>query len=207
VFLLPFLIHLVSPGALGALASSLSPNGGLVQQLNTRAGATGSGRFADIGPGLTMWSKSPLYGIGLGALNATGAHPLLAAAEGTLQGPTSSSSSSQGNVATSTQGQILGQPSVQAPIIFDDQYMNTLVTLGLLGLIGIVWFVWGSLLDLARAAKRVQSDAGDLLAAAAIAVTGFAASMLTYDAFSFVQATIIFFLITALGLRLRALLT
>jgi hypothetical protein len=47
----------------------------------------------------------------------------------------------------------------------------------------------------------------ELIGALAISCAGFGAAMLTYDAFSFVQSTLVFFIVAALGLRARALLT
>lgn len=212
VFLLPVFIHVVAPGALGTLLKSFDPNGGLVNQLNARAGQSGSGRLADVNPGLRMWIKSPLYGIGLGALNATGAHPQLAAAEGTLSGVTSDSTTA-GSTSTST-SDLTGSTAPAdpftpqtAPIIFDDQYMNTLVSIGLLGLIAVVWLIWGSVRDLGRTAKQTRGDPGELLSALTIAAGGFGVSMATFDAFSFVQVTLLFFLVVVLGLRLRAIVT
>jgi hypothetical protein len=159
-----------------------------------------------------MWVKSPLYGIGLGALNATGAHPQLAAAEGTLSGVTADSTtagSSESTTSDLTQTSTPADPftAQQAPIIFDDQYMNTLVSIGLLGLIAVVWLVWGSVRDLGRTAKQTRGDPGELLAALTIAAGGFGVSMATFDAFSFVQVTLLFFLVVVLGLRLRAIVT
>ena len=93
-------------------------------------------------------------------------------------------------------------PKTGAPIIFDDQYLNSLVSIGFLGLLGVLWFVWGAVAP-ARRRRRAASTgpASDLVAACAVACAGFGAGMLTFDAFSFVQCTLIFFLIAALGLR------
>ena len=70
-------------------------------------------------------------------------------------------------------------------IIFDNQYLRTLVSLGLIGLIGAVWFVWGSAIRLARRSKHLAGNDGDLLAACAIACVGYAAGMAFFDSFSF----------------------
>jgi hypothetical protein len=91
-------------------------------------------------------------------------------------------------------------------MIFDDQYLESLVSLGLVGMIGVLWFVWGTVVKLVRSAKRTPGgEVGDLLVACAVSTAGFAVSMLTFDAFSFVQATLFFCVIAALGLRTRAL--
>jgi hypothetical protein len=169
--------HVTAPGVMSHLYSRFNPRGGMLAQQQIRPGMHGSGRLADIGPGLQRWSGAPLFGHGLGTTAATGD-------TGTL-GPTS-------------------PPSVS--VIYDNQYMNSLVSLGSLGFVGVVWFVWGAAVKLTRAARRATGEEGDLLAACAISCAGFGAAMLTFDAFSFVQATLLFFIVAALGLRARATL-
>lgn len=65
---LPVLIavHLALPGALGALKNSFFPQGGLVAEQEAAAGTRGSGRLADLGPGLAEWSRAPFLGQGYG---------------------------------------------------------------------------------------------------------------------------------------------
>lgn len=180
LIVLPFLVHFMAPGALGGLYKSFFPKEGLVSSLNDRAGESGSGRFADVGPGLDLWAESPIVGHGLGSQLSTGSSEPTATPSG-------------------------GPQARQAGIIFDDQYLNTIVSAGLLGIVGAVWFIWGAAIKLGRAAKRTQGREGELLAACSVSCAGFAASMFLFDAFSFVQATLVFFIIAALGLRLRAL--
>jgi polysaccharide biosynthesis protein PslJ len=170
------LTHVAAPGVVSHLYKRFNPKGGLVHQQQVRAGLRGSGRLADLKPGLERWSKAPLFGYGIGTVAATGDKLL--------------------------PGQQTGAPGVST--IYDDQYMNTLISIGLIGLIAVLWFVWGSAAKLASAARKVHGEAGDLLSACAIAATGFAASMFTFDAFSFVQVTLLFFIISAVGLRARA---
>jgi hypothetical protein len=170
------IIHLALPGAMGTLYRTVFPKQGLTTQLSARGGQHGSGRLADIGPGLDRWKKAPLFGHGLGTQPSTADRE--AAAPTTLVGPS---------------------------LIFDDQYLNTLVTLGLVGLIGVVWFTWGNVRRLGRAARRRAGPDGDLIAATCVACAGFGVGMFTFDAFSFVQATLFFFVIAALGSRVRQL--
>jgi polysaccharide biosynthesis protein PslJ len=177
VLMLIAVTHFASPGAVSHLYKRFNPKGGLVGQQQVRAGETGSGRLADLGPGLERWVGSPLFGRGLGTVAATGGQ----------------ADARNGQVTTS--------------IIFDDQYMNTLVSLGALGFLGVFWFVWGSVRKLSRSARRLAGREKELIGALAISCAGFGAAMLTYDAFSFVQSTLVFFIIAALGLRARALLT
>ena len=175
LLLLPFVVHFVAPGALGGIYKSFFPEEGLVTSLDDRAGQTGSGRVADLGPGLELWRSSPLVGIGIGEQTVPSDAPLGASVGETPE------------------------------LIFDDQYLNTVVTTGLLGFVAVVWFVWGSVLKLARAARRRLGQPSDLLAACSISVAGFGASMAVFDAFYFVQCTLFFFVIAAIGFRVRAL--
>ena len=167
--------HVAAPGVVSHLYKRFNPKGGIIHQQQVRPGQRGSGRIADLKPGLERWSKAPLFGYGIGTVAATG--------DKLLPGQT-------------------GAPGVST--IYDDQYMNTLISMGLIGLLAVVWFVWGSAAKLASAARKVHGEVGNLLSACAIAAAGFAASMFTFDAFSFVQVTLLFFIIAAVGLRARA---
>jgi O-antigen ligase len=209
VFLLPALIHFAAPGVLGTIVHSFNPYGGLTTAESQRAGLVGSGRLADLNPGLHMFAKSPIFGIGIGALSPTGASAQQAAPVGvvSLSAPASGSGATS-SVASNAAQQAAG--SGLPTIIFDDQYMNTLVSIGLVGLFAVIWFIWGVFFDLGRAARKVRKVGGDrrpgeLLAATAVACGGFCIGMATLDAFSFVQATLIFYVIAAIGLRVRAL--
>lgn len=175
LIVMPFVVHFVAPGAMGGIYKAFFPEDGLVSALGDRAGEGGSGRIADLEPGLEIWRTSPLIGVGLG--------------EQTVPA----------EVAP-------GVPDNHAPeLIFDDQYLNTIVTMGALGFFAVVWFVWGAVIKLARAARRRLGQPSDLLAACCISAAGFGASMALFDAFSFVQATLLFFLIVGIGFRVRSL--
>jgi O-antigen ligase/polysaccharide polymerase Wzy-like membrane protein len=183
--LLPLLVvlvlmtHVARPGAVKALYHAFRPERGLIGQQEGREGLAGSGRISDIRPGLRRWSGQPLFGHGLGT-NPTRAQQF------TPQG---------------------GDEAVRKGIIFDDQYLESLVSLGFVGFVGVLWFFWGVVVKLVRSARARTDESGDLLAACAVATAGFAASMATLDAFSFVQVTLLFCVIAALGLRTRALVT
>ena len=182
LLVIPIIAHAAAPGALGSLAHSLGIGGGkpLIESVQGRAGQSGSGRLDDIEPGLELWSRSPLVGLGIASREV--------ATSGVSAGaPTPN------------------QASSSAAIIFDNQYLRTLVSLGLLGLAGAVWFVWGSVIRLGRSSRRLRGIDGDLLAACAIACGGYGAGMAFFDAFAFVQVTLMFFIVAALGLRARAL--
>jgi hypothetical protein len=59
-------VHLALPGSLGTLTGSFFPKGGLVSQQEAGAGTRGSGRLADLGPGLSEAMQTPLLGQGYG---------------------------------------------------------------------------------------------------------------------------------------------
>jgi polysaccharide biosynthesis protein PslJ len=62
-----FLVAQVAmPGLSGTLKESFFPKGGLVAQQAQGAGTYGSGRVADLGPGLHEFSQHPLSGVGFG---------------------------------------------------------------------------------------------------------------------------------------------
>jgi hypothetical protein len=170
-------VHLAAPHTLGSLYHSFFPKGGLVHSQTARAGNVGSGRVADIGPGFRSWKQAPIFGHGLGT----------------------------GKVAQSNDPGAIVDPKTGAPIIFDDQYLNSLVSIGFLGFVGVLWFVWGGVRRLVATARHRAGPASDLIAACAVACAGFGVGMLTFDAFSFVQCTLVFFVIAAIGLRTRAL--
>ena len=170
--------HLAAPGALGALYHSFAPRAGLIQSQTALGGNVGSGRLADIAPGLQSWEQAPFFGHGLGTGNSTG---------------------------SSVPGAIV-DPKTGAPIIFDDQYLNSLVSIGFVGLVAVIWFVWGAAGRLVGPRGAARGREGDLVAACAVSCAGFAAGMFTFDAFAFVQCTLLFFVIAALGLRARTLL-
>ena len=72
--LLPMLIvvHLVVPGALGAVKTVLRPPGGLIAEHSRTDVAAGEGRLADLGPSLALFSDKPVLGYGYGTMQSTG---------------------------------------------------------------------------------------------------------------------------------------
>ena len=170
--------HFAAPGAMSSLYHAFAPRAGLIQSQTALGGNVGSGRLADIAPGLQSWEQAPFFGHGLGTGNSTG---------------------------SSVPGAIV-DPKTGAPIIFDDQYLNSLVSIGFVGLLAVIWFVWGAAWRLGGTARRARGREGDVIAACAVSCAGFAAGMFTFDAFAFVQCTLFFFVIAALGLRARTLI-
>jgi len=177
ILILPIAIHFAVPGALGGIYHAFFPQEGLAGDLTTRSGEQGSGRFADVRPGLRVWSDSPLVGNGIGNKLTTGEAGAAQTAEG----------------------------AEGAVIFFDNEWLGTLVSLGALGILGTAWFVWGSLVTVGRFARRVPGPRSELAAVCAAAIGAFGVSMFVFDAFAFVQSTILFFAIAALGLQARRL--
>jgi hypothetical protein len=66
--LLPMLIalHFAAPGTIGTIKGAFFPKGGIVASENQDAGTTGSGRVADLGPGMKEWKRKPFVGEGFG---------------------------------------------------------------------------------------------------------------------------------------------
>lgn len=70
--LLPMLVplfiacQLVMPGTLGTFRAILFPENGLIEEQKGGEGGTGSGRIADLGPGLEEFAKTPFFGQGFG---------------------------------------------------------------------------------------------------------------------------------------------
>jgi O-antigen ligase len=175
LLVLPVAIHFVAPGALGGLYKSFFPEEGLIGSVQGREGEGGSGRFSDIGPGLRLWTEEPVVGRGVGS--ETIFEPAVV--------------------------RVGGAPPV--PVIFDNQYMSTLVELGLLGFLVVVWLVWGTVFRLIRGARRSTGPPSDLLTACAVATAGFGTAMFFFDAFAFVQCTLVFVFVAVLGLRVAQL--
>ena len=186
LLVLPILVHAAAPGAIGGLVKSFGNQEGtsFVQSFYSRSGESGSGRLADVGPGLHLWLQSPLIGLGIDnpEIATTGATP--------ASSPTPAAASGQ-------------TPDVA--LIFDDQYLHTLVTLGLVGLLGVAWFVWGTVLKLARASRLVTGPHGDFLAACSVSCAGYGAGMFLFDSLAFIQVTLLLFITAAIGLKTIAL--
>jgi polysaccharide biosynthesis protein PslJ len=83
--------------------------------------------------------------------------------------------------------------------ILDDEWLGTAAETGLIGAFGWLWLFVRIIRRGGREAKRDRSSRGWLLAALASSVAAFAIGMLTYDAFSFIQVTFVFFIVAALA--------
>jgi hypothetical protein len=92
----------------------------------------------------------------------------------------------------------LEDPKMNAPIL-DDQWLGSLLELGVFGVVALLWFFVAAIRRFGRLAKRDHTENGWLLTGLAASVTSYAVGMLTFDAFNFVQVTLLMFLVVALG--------
>ena len=82
--------------------------------------------------------------------------------------------------------------------ILDDEWLSTTLEIGLVGLVAWLWIILRFCTRAARASKT-DDDRGWILAALAASAGAFGVSMLFYDAFSFIQATLLFIILLAIG--------
>lgn len=92
----------------------------------------------------------------------------------------------------------LEDPKMNAPIL-DDQWLWSLLELGVFGVVALLWFFVAAIKRFGRLAKRDPTENSWLLTGFAASTTAYAVGMLTFDAFNFVQVTMLMFLIVALG--------
>ncbi len=90
-----------------------------------------------------------------------------------------------------------------APIL-DDEWAGVLVQTGILGALAFGWIIVRAFRMLARIAKTDSGPDGWLATALAAGILSFAVGMFTFDAFSFIQVTCLFFLFLALTGLLHA---
>lgn len=83
--------------------------------------------------------------------------------------------------------------------ILDDQWLGTLLDVGALGVGAYLWLFFRAVRRCGRAAKRDATPRGWLLTALAASMASFAVGMVTYDAFSFIQVTFLFWIMLSLS--------
>lgn len=173
--LLPALIavHFVAPGALGGVQAGFFPAGGLIAQqshvfVEKGGHVTDNSRLSRWGPSFAEYLQhNPLFGEGFGT-RVTGDLP-----DG-KQNPADNAN------------------------VLDDEWLTTFLETGLVGLIGWMWLIGRAVRRLAARAKvEGATHNGWLFVALAGAIASFAASMAFYDAFSFIQATTVLFVLLA----------
>ncbi len=82
--------------------------------------------------------------------------------------------------------------------LLDNQWLGTLLDTGLVGVIGFGWLLGRYIVRMSSASRRSGGD-GVVLAALASAVFAYAVGMLTYDALSFTQVSLVLFVLLAIG--------
>jgi hypothetical protein len=87
-------------------------------------------------------------------------------------------------------------------IIVDDQWLDTLLETGVIGFIGWLWLFIRYGRTLNREARKDHSHRGWLLVALSASVSSFAVAMAFYDAFSFIQVTLLMFVYLGIGMAL-----
>jgi hypothetical protein len=156
-------VQIGMPGTLSAMKDAFFPKGGLVAQQKIGAGTYGSGRIADLSPGLAELGRRPLAGEGFG-----------------------------------TRITDRSDPKVNAPIL-DDQWLGFSLETGVLGVLALLWLFGRSVRRLGALARRDRGLAGWRATGLAAAICGFAAGMVTFDAFEFIQVTIVMYLLLGLA--------
>jgi hypothetical protein len=193
IFPILLLVHIALPNTLGILRQSLFPAGGvktLAQEQGSAAGSK-SGRIAKISPTLQKVSGDPLFGVGYGTQVLNEATPQTAAAPNGLD----AAGVGEENPIVTSQTINWNNPPPSGALILDDQWLGTLLETGIVGVLAWLWLFWRMVRRLGRAAKEDLSDRGWLLAGLAASIASFAVSMLLYDAFAFVQVTIVLFIL------------
>jgi hypothetical protein len=92
-------------------------------------------------------------------------------------------------------------PVPNGPIL-DDQWLGILLETGVLGTLALVWVFARFLRRVGGVAKHDFSQRGWLLASITSSTAAFAVGMFTYDAFSFIQVTFLFFIMMGMGAAL-----
>jgi hypothetical protein len=167
------------PHTLGAIYGQFFPSGGLVAQ-QSQVGGRGQNALVTDGR---------LADIGP-ALAEWSHHPLIGEGFGS-------------RITASAEANRYHVPLAR---ILDDQWLSSLLEVGALGVAALGWLLVRAGRRLLRVAREDRGDDGALALALFAPLVGLAVGMLTFDALSFVQLTIVFFLLLALGatfLRLR----
>jgi O-antigen ligase len=99
---------------------------------------------------------------------------------------------------------ITGRVKANAQIL-DDQWLKTLLETGVLGVFAWLWLFRRFARRVAPRAKEDDGEMGWLLSAVTASVLAFAWGMFFYDAFAFIQATLLFYILAGLGMAALAL--
>jgi hypothetical protein len=89
-------------------------------------------------------------------------------------------------------------PLRNAPIL-DNQWLGLLLEIGIVGVVGWAALFVGSARRLGRASRRRAGPEGWLSAGLAASIVGFGVAMFTFDAFAFIQASFVFWILISLA--------
>jgi polysaccharide biosynthesis protein PslJ len=89
-------------------------------------------------------------------------------------------------------------PVANGPIL-DDQWLGILLETGVVGAVTLAWLIARFLRRAGTAGKHDMSPRGWLLVALTASTAAYAVGMFTYDAFTFIQVTFVFFVLMGLG--------
>lgn len=87
----------------------------------------------------------------------------------------------------------------QNAAILDDQWLDFALELGFFGVVAFVWLIARAVRRLGRVARGDPSSLGLLAGAVGASIVSCSVGMITYDAFSFLQVTMLFFVVLALA--------
>jgi hypothetical protein len=130
----------------------------------------------------------------------TNANPLLAGGRVRLLGPSLDEASRKPLLGDGWGTRLTGfdNPNRNAPIL-DNAWLGTLLEIGGIGIGGLVWLIVRAVRSLGRASRTASPTDSRLYAALAASIAAFAVGMLTYDAFSFIQVTFLFWMMLAIA--------
>jgi polysaccharide biosynthesis protein PslJ len=89
-------------------------------------------------------------------------------------------------------------PVANGPIL-DDQWLGILLETGVVGALTLAWLIISFLRRAGSAGKHDMSRRGWLLVSLTSSTAAYAVGMFTYDAFTFIQVTFMFFVLMGLG--------
>ena len=182
--------HFFVPGAIGGVWAGFFPKGGLLAQQ--------SHTFVS-GGNVLLANRASRWGPELHAFAAQG-DPLFGEGYGTrVVGMTTLPSPGGGKPTLVHLAGGYGFSGDNA-IVLDDQWLKSLLETGVLGVMGWLWLFGSVIRKLGKRAKLERgTPEGWLPVAIASASASFVVSVLTYDAFSFVQAMVVQYLLIALA--------
>jgi hypothetical protein len=154
-------LHLAVPGAIGTLADSFHPKGGLAKEQEVHPGTSAGGRIVKAIPTLHQWERQPLLGYGYGS-------------------------------------RVIEGPKLNA-IVLDDEWLDVLFETGAIGAVAWVGLLVAFGLRMSRRARSDPSPRGWLFTGVTASVAAYGFSMATYDAMSFIQVTLVLFILFGVG--------